>query len=49
MGRVLADVVRYAMLIVLMIIVGSAIGFIFENGVGPVIAGTALIILFGMR
>jgi ABC transporter DrrB family efflux protein len=47
-GRVLADAVRYLILIVLMIVVGSAIGFRFENGAGPVIAGVALIVLFGI-
>lgn len=47
-GRVLADAVRYAILVVLMIVVGSAIGFRFENGIGPVLAGIALIILFGI-
>jgi ABC-2 type transport system permease protein len=47
-GRVLADAIRYSILIVLMIIVGSAIGFRFENGAGPVIAGIALIVLFGI-
>jgi ABC-2 type transport system permease protein len=47
-GRVLADAVRYLILIVLMIVVGTAIGFRFENGAGPVIAGVALILLFGI-
>ena len=47
-GRVLADAVRYLILIVLMIVVGTAIGFRFENGAGPVIAGVALIVLFGI-
>lgn len=47
-GRVLADAVRYAILIVLMIAVGSAAGFRFENGVGPIVAGIALIVLFGV-
>ena len=47
-GRVLADGVRYAVLIVLMIAVGTAAGFRFQNGAGPAIAGVALIILFGI-
>jgi ABC transporter DrrB family efflux protein len=47
-GRVVADAVRYAILIVLMIIVGSIMGFRFENGVVPVITGVGLIILFGI-
>jgi ABC transporter DrrB family efflux protein len=47
-GRVLSDALRYTILIVLMMIVGIAIGFRFQNGAGPVIAGIALIILFGI-
>jgi ABC transporter DrrB family efflux protein len=47
-GRVLADALRYAILIVLVLAIGMAIGFRFENGFGPVIAGMALIILFGI-
>jgi len=47
-GRVISDVVRYAILIALMIAVGSIMGFRFENGVLPVFAGIALIILFGI-
>jgi ABC transporter DrrB family efflux protein len=47
-GRVISDVVRYAILIALMIAVGSIMGFRFENGVLPVLAGIALIILFGI-
>jgi ABC-type multidrug transport system permease subunit len=35
-------------LIVLMIAVGTAAGFRFQNGVGPAVAGVALIILFGI-
>jgi ABC transporter DrrB family efflux protein len=47
-GRVLADAARYAFLIALMIAVGSVMGFRFENGVLPALAGIALIILFGI-
>ena len=47
-GRVISDVVRYAILIALMIAIGSIMGFRFENGVLPVLAGIALIILFGI-
>lgn len=47
-GRVISDTVRYAILIALMIAVGSIMGFRFENGVLPVLAGVALIILFGI-
>jgi ABC transporter DrrB family efflux protein len=48
MGRVIADAARYAILIVLMIAVGSIMGFRFENGVLPALAGVVLIILFGI-
>jgi len=47
-GRVISDAVRYAILIALMIVVGSIMGFRFENGVLPAFAGVALIILFGI-
>ncbi len=47
-GRVVSDITRYAILIGLMIAVGSIMGFRFENGVLPVLAGIALIILFGI-
>jgi len=47
-GRVVADAVRYAILIAIIIAVGSIMGFRFENGVLPVFAGVALIILFGI-
>ena len=47
-GRVVADAARYAILISLMIAVGSIMGFRFENGVLPVFAGVALIIFFGI-
>jgi ABC transporter DrrB family efflux protein len=47
-GRVVADVTRYAVLIALMITVGSIMGFRFETGALPALAGVALIILFGI-
>jgi len=47
-GRVIADAARYAILIALMIAVGSIMGFRFENGVLPAFAGVVLIILFGI-
>lgn len=47
-GRVIADGIRYAFLIVLMIVVGLAAGFRFENGLLPAIAAIALVILFGI-
>jgi len=47
-GRVISDAARYAILIALMIVVGYIMGFRFENGVLPALAGIALIILFGI-
>jgi ABC-2 type transport system permease protein/oleandomycin transport system permease protein len=47
-GRVIADGIRYALLIVLMIGVGMAAGFRFGNGFLPVIAAVLLVILFGI-
>jgi ABC transporter DrrB family efflux protein len=47
-GRVIADAVRYTILITLIIIVGSIMGFRFENGVLPILTGVGLIILFGI-
>lgn len=47
-GRVLADALRYIILIILIMAIGFAIGFRLENGVGPFIAGILLIVLFGI-
>jgi ABC transporter DrrB family efflux protein len=47
-GRVVADAVRYVILIALMVAVGSIMGFRFQTGVVPALAGVALIILFGI-
>ncbi|MGB2798585.1 MAG: ABC transporter permease [Dehalococcoidia bacterium] len=47
-GRVISDAARYAILIALMIVVGSIMGFRFENAFLPVLAGILLIILFGI-
>ena len=46
-GRTLADTLRYTFLVLLMIGVGYAIGFRFQNGVAPAIAAAALAVLFG--
>lgn len=46
-GRTLADTMRYTFLVLLMIGVGSAIGFRFQNGVTPAIAAAMLAVLFG--
>jgi len=47
-GRVLSDTVRYIILILLMIAVGYAAGFRFQDGITPSIAAVALILLFGV-
>jgi ABC transporter DrrB family efflux protein len=47
-GRVVADAVRYFILIVLIVVVGSIMGFRFENGLLPVLTGVGLIVLFGI-
>lgn len=46
-GRVLADTGRYLFLVLLIIGIGSAIGFRFQNGVLPAIGAIALAVLFG--
>jgi len=46
-GRTLADTLRYTFLVLLMIGVGSTIGFRFQNGVAPAIAAATLAVLFG--
>jgi ABC transporter DrrB family efflux protein len=47
-GRVLADALRYAILVLLMVAVGYIVGFRFANGALPAIAGIALVVLFGL-
>lgn len=47
-GRIIADALRYTMILLLMVALGSAIGFRFENGVAPAIAAVLLTILFGL-
>ena len=47
-GRVIADAIRYAILVLLMVAVGYIVGFRFANGVLPVVGGLALVILFGL-
>jgi ABC transporter DrrB family efflux protein len=47
-GRVVSDMFRYALLLLLMVAVGVIVGFRFQNGFGPAIAGFGLIILFGV-
>jgi daunorubicin resistance protein C len=47
-GRVIADAVRYVILIALIVVIGTIMGFRFENGFLPALAGVGLIILFGI-
>jgi ABC-2 type transport system permease protein/oleandomycin transport system permease protein len=47
-GRVVSDMFRYGLLLLLMVAVGTAVGFRFQNGIGPAIAGFGLIIFFGI-
>jgi ABC-2 type transport system permease protein/oleandomycin transport system permease protein len=47
-GRVISDAVRYVIILGIMIAVGVAVGFRFQNGAGLVILGLLLIILFGI-
>jgi len=47
-GRVISDAVRYFLLLLLIVGVGVAVGFRFQNGVGPAVAGILLIVLFGI-
>jgi ABC-2 type transport system permease protein/oleandomycin transport system permease protein len=46
-GRTLADTVRYVFLVLLVLGVGSAIGFRFDTGISLAVAALALTILFG--
>ena len=47
-GRVVADALRYLILIALMIGVGYAAGFRFQAGFGSALSGVGLIVLFGI-
>jgi ABC-2 type transport system permease protein/oleandomycin transport system permease protein len=47
-GRLIADTARMLVTIVVMIAVGYAVGFRFENGVGPAIAMVVLALAFGL-
>jgi ABC-2 type transport system permease protein/oleandomycin transport system permease protein len=47
-GRVLSDAIRYLFILLLMVVVGVIMGFRFQNGVGPAVAGLALVVLFGI-
>ncbi len=47
-GRVLADALRYLILVILIIVVGLAMGFRFDNGAVPAVTAVALILLFGI-
>jgi ABC-2 type transport system permease protein len=47
-GRVISDTIRYILVIALMIALGIAIGFRFQNGAVPAIASVGLITFFGI-
>jgi oleandomycin transport system permease protein len=47
-GAVLADVVRYLVSIVVLVVFGSIIGFRFHNGIAGAIAGCALVVFFAL-
>jgi ABC transporter DrrB family efflux protein len=47
-GRVFSDAIRYCFILVLMVVVGVIMGFRFQNGAGPALAGLALVVLFGV-
>jgi ABC-2 type transport system permease protein len=46
-GRTIADLVRNVFVVVLMTVVGFAVGFRIHNGVGPFLVGLLLVLLFG--
>jgi len=47
-GRILADLARNVFVVLLMLAVGTAVGFRFNNGFFPAIAAIAVLLLFGM-
>lgn len=47
-GRIVADVVRNLFVVLLMIGVGMAVGFRFNNGFFPALAAIGMLLLFGM-
>jgi len=47
-GRILADVARNVFVVLLMLAVGTAVGFRFNSGFFPAIAAIAVLLLFGM-
>jgi ABC transporter DrrB family efflux protein len=47
-GRVISDAVRYFIMLLVILTAGIVIGFRFQNGAGPAIAGLAIILLFGI-
>ena len=46
-GRTFADTIRYVVLLLVIVAVGSAMGFRFQNGLGGAIGATMLAVLFG--
>jgi ABC-2 type transport system permease protein/oleandomycin transport system permease protein len=47
-GRLLADTARMTVTLIVLVGVGYAVGFRFQNGVGPAVAMVALGVLFGL-
>src|SRR5712691_12536331 len=46
-GRTIADLVRNVFVVILMVVVGFAVGFRIHNGVVPFLAAMLLVLLFG--
>ena len=46
-GRILADTLRNVFVMIIILALGFALGFRPDGGVGPIIAGIALIVVFG--
>ena len=47
-GRIASDTIRNLFVVTLMVLVGMAVGFRFQNGLTPAIASILLAVLFGM-
>jgi len=46
-GRTIADLVRNVFVVILMVLVGTAVGFRFHNGFGPAVAAVLVALLLG--
>ena len=47
-GRVLSDALRYAVLLILLVVIGLVMGFRFDSSFGLILLGLGLIVLFGI-